>query len=115
MNHGHPLLSQVPLTSTLFPPRPVRLSYNFTPLPATIPQTQVTEDNLKAWVKECDHLKSCLYEYGSRETAEYKKWEESMLKLAPGYIDHGLLTPHKRTPSTATEAMDQQFQGLNMK
>ncbi|KAH3673625.1 hypothetical protein WICMUC_003528 [Wickerhamomyces mucosus] len=94
---GHPLLSQVPLTtSPLYnPPKPVSLPYEYKSLANYKITSNITEENLKSWIKECENLSKDIQEYCKEEIQSYKEWESNTLdKLAPGYED--VLTPTRK-------------------
>ncbi|CCH44254.1 Multivesicular body sorting factor 12 [Wickerhamomyces ciferrii] len=70
------------------------------PLPTQLPGTNVTQDNLEAWITECGNVKEEIKNYGAKEKEAYQTWHESVVrKLAPGYIggSNTLLTPQKKS------------------
>jgi hypothetical protein len=78
------MLQQIPLIFTAIPPKPVQLPSGFTPV-GPVPETQITKENLEAWIHECEQVKKQLQIYGSKEKQEYLRWKDKEQRLAPGY------------------------------
>jgi hypothetical protein len=78
------MLQQIPLIFTANPPKLVQLPSGFTPV-GSVPETQITKENLEAWIHECEQVKKQLKTYGSKEKQEYLQWKDKEQRLAPGY------------------------------
>lgn len=90
------------------PPKAVTLPFNYKPLPPQLPETNVTKDNLEAWISECTQVKEDIKSYGEKEKKAYDEWHNNVVrKLAPGYLggSNTLLTPQRRTPQ-ASQAIE---------
>jgi len=100
-------LAQIPLiVSPVYnPPKAVTLPFNYKPLPPQLPETNVTQDNLEAWITECKHVKEEITQYGTQEKQAYQEWHNNVIrKLAPGYLggSNTLLTPQRRVVTPVT-------------
>ncbi len=117
---AHPLLAQIPLIVSPFynPPKAVTLPFNYKPLPPQLPETNVTKDNLEAWIAECQHVKNEIESYGTKEKEAYEEWHNNVVRrLAPGYLggSNTLLTPQRRTQAAANHQSINETLGPNTK
>lgn len=109
---AHPLLAQIPLIVSPFynPPKAVTLPFSYKPLPSQLPETNVTKENLEAWISECKHAKEGVLNYGAREKQAYEEWHTNVVRrLAPGYLGGGsniLLQPQRRVQADTAHSSE---------
>lgn len=95
------MLEQIPLIFTAGAPQPVQLPLGYQPAPQ-LQQTQVTKDNLDAWIQECSQVESRVKSYRAEDKAKYEEWKQQTKRLAPGYSIQ--LQPTKKPTAATTTA-----------
>lgn len=111
---SHPLLQQIPLITVprYQPPKPAPSlsSYpQYLSLSQVRVQTTITEQNIQAWLDECERLKKDITDFGAVEKWKYQEWceKDGVKRLAPGLElgseGKGILRPSVTGPKNSNE------------